>query len=394
MYSQAMAQRAVPADFERALSDEILASELLRMRVLAGTLAVLLVGVEILLFSYYGLAQSLARQRISLWLPLKVLGPFLLYQCLAMVVLTPAATARGRHRHPAALPERRRRDELADPGRAASGAHQPATGTSAVASARGPSLLYFIFIVRVDAALAPTSSLPVVHGPFVVRLLGYSSWLYVVLPVSTTPQRTPMLAPLSLTSAAKAAILLVSGVAAGFVARAPPRASPRPRVRRARKRILGRVRPARLAGGRRPAARARRERAERGARRLRHVPRHPRLHRLLRAAHARRRWSTYLNTLFDVDDRRASTRHHGIVNKFLGDGFMAVLRRAASPTAATAANAVEAGARDRRPRSSAWSPTATIPPTRDRHRPPRRPGRDRQRRHRRAQGVHGHRRRR
>src|SRR5260370_18312689 len=73
--------------FERALSVEIAASEQIRMRVLAGTLAILFLGDQLLfLFARETLEQFTGRL-LPTWLPLKVFGPFLAYEILALVVL-------------------------------------------------------------------------------------------------------------------------------------------------------------------------------------------------------------------------------------------------------------------------------------------------------------------
>jgi adenylate cyclase len=73
--------------FDRALSVEIAASEQIRMRVLAGTLAILLLADQLLfLFARETLEQFTGRL-LPTWLPLKVFGPFLAYEILALVVL-------------------------------------------------------------------------------------------------------------------------------------------------------------------------------------------------------------------------------------------------------------------------------------------------------------------
>jgi adenylate cyclase len=69
--------------FDRALSVEIAASEQIRMRVLAGTLAILFLGA---VFARETLEQFAGRL-LPTWLPLKVFGPFLAYEILALVVL-------------------------------------------------------------------------------------------------------------------------------------------------------------------------------------------------------------------------------------------------------------------------------------------------------------------
>jgi len=81
--------------FDRALSVKIAASEQIRMRVLAGTLAILLLGDQLLfLFARETLAQFTGRL-LPTWLPLKVFGPFLAYEIVTLVALR-YRRARGR----------------------------------------------------------------------------------------------------------------------------------------------------------------------------------------------------------------------------------------------------------------------------------------------------------
>src|SRR5512144_3067055 len=85
--SRAMGGPATASDFERALSDEIFASEILRLSALAATLAAVLVGVEVLLFVYLDTVTPLSRQPFSPWLPLQLFGPYLAYECAALIAL-------------------------------------------------------------------------------------------------------------------------------------------------------------------------------------------------------------------------------------------------------------------------------------------------------------------
>ena len=73
--------------FDRALSVEIAASEQIRMRVLAGTLAILLLGDQLLFLFARETLEQFAGRLLPTWLPLKVFGPFLAYEILALVVL-------------------------------------------------------------------------------------------------------------------------------------------------------------------------------------------------------------------------------------------------------------------------------------------------------------------
>ena len=306
-----MAKPAVPADFERALSDEILASELIRMRVLAGTLAVLLVGVEILLFVYHELAQSLARQPISPWLPLKVLGPFLVYQCIAMTVLA----------------RRRRGAGIFMPLRVLNAVVETSLPSvllwrishdwdPAVAFGAWPSLLYFIFIVA--STLRLDFVLPAFTG--LVSRIGYLVVVYLVLPVSTTPT-DPMVAPLY--HATKAAIMVAAGIVAGLVAvrlrrkfeRAVEEGAARERItnlfgQHVSPSVVERLldRPEELAGETREIC-------------VMFLD----IRNFTSAARERRPAEVveFLNGTFAFMIE-AVDRHGGFINKFLGDGFMAV----------------------------------------------------------------------
>jgi len=82
-----MSTPPVAPAFERALAAEILASEQMRMRTLAATLAVLLAIFEVLLFAFQDLAQRLAQRPVPLWLPLSVIGPLALYELGAGLAL-------------------------------------------------------------------------------------------------------------------------------------------------------------------------------------------------------------------------------------------------------------------------------------------------------------------
>lgn len=79
-----MGVATVASAFERALAAEILASERIRIRTLAATLAVIAVVAEVLFLLFRDSVQSLARGPLPMWLPLHVLGPFILYECVAL----------------------------------------------------------------------------------------------------------------------------------------------------------------------------------------------------------------------------------------------------------------------------------------------------------------------
>ena len=77
---------AIDSAFERALSAEIAASELLRMRVLAATLAVLLVAEQLLFLFARDLVEQIAQNPLPAWLPAQIIGPFLAYEIVALFV--------------------------------------------------------------------------------------------------------------------------------------------------------------------------------------------------------------------------------------------------------------------------------------------------------------------
>lgn len=82
-----MQQNVTESTFERALSAEILASEQMRIRVLAATIAFLLVLDQLLLFFLPETLQHLIREPIPTWLPLQATGPFLVYELIVLRAL-------------------------------------------------------------------------------------------------------------------------------------------------------------------------------------------------------------------------------------------------------------------------------------------------------------------
>jgi len=307
-----MGTSAVTSDFGRALSDEILASELIRLRVLAGTLAVLLVAMELFLLLFRDVVQPLARHPLSLWLPLRVLGPFLLYESVAMLVLE-----RRRRRHAALLTPLRFANAIIETSLpsvllwSVSQYWDPE-----VAFGAWPSMLYFIFIVA--ATLRLDFVLPAFTG--VVAAIGYLLVVVVVLPLSRSPT-DPMLAPVY--HLTKAAVMVAAGVVAGLVAvrlrhkfeRAVEEAAARERVTN----LFGQhVSPAvveRLLEGPAEFAGETREICVMFLD-IRNF-----------TSQARDRRPTeiveFLNGVFAFMIE-AVDRHGGFINKFLGDGFMAV----------------------------------------------------------------------
>jgi len=78
---------SVDIDFERALSREIALSELMRMRVVAVTLAILLIADQLIFLFARGLIEQFMQKPLPGWLPLRVIGPFLVYETVALVIL-------------------------------------------------------------------------------------------------------------------------------------------------------------------------------------------------------------------------------------------------------------------------------------------------------------------
>ena len=82
-----VSRSAIDSGFERALSTEIAASELLRMRVVAATLGVLLVADQLLLLFARDLVEQFYQKPIPAWVPTRIIGPFLAYEIVALLVL-------------------------------------------------------------------------------------------------------------------------------------------------------------------------------------------------------------------------------------------------------------------------------------------------------------------
>ena len=298
--------------FERALAAEIVASEQTRVRTLAVTFAVLLAILQVLLLVFHDLAQHLARRPVPPWLPLAVLGPFTLYEFVAGLAL-------GRFR--------KRGASVPTPMRFVNATIETCLPsvliwilarhwTPAAALGAWPSLLYFVFIVA--ATLRLGFWLPVFTGA--TSAVGYMTVAVLVMPLSTTPD-DPLAAPLY--HLVKAGIMLMAGVVAGLVAlrlrgtfrRAVDEAAARERVTNlfgqhlspsVAERLLGQ--PTDLAGETREICVMFLD--------IRDF-----------TAAARRRGAPevvdFLNGIFAFMIE-AVDRHGGFINKFLGDGFMAV----------------------------------------------------------------------
>ncbi len=193
--------------FERALSAEILASEQMRIRVLVAVLALLLVLDQLLFLIAPDTLQQLMRKPIPTWLPVGAIGPFLAYEIVALLVLH-YRISRGKDMPAAA----RFGNVLIETSLLtvilwwANEYASPATAFGA-----WPSMLYFIFIVasilRLDFALSAFTG--------AVAAIGYLGVVYAVLPLSAA-SADPELVPVY--HLMRAGIMLLAGVVAGLVA--------------------------------------------------------------------------------------------------------------------------------------------------------------------------------
>jgi adenylate cyclase len=77
----------IDTDFGRALSAEIRSSEQMRMRVVAAILAVILVADQILFLNPPAAMRQFTQLPVSPWLPLRAIGPFFLFELIALRAL-------------------------------------------------------------------------------------------------------------------------------------------------------------------------------------------------------------------------------------------------------------------------------------------------------------------
>jgi adenylate cyclase len=193
--------------FERALAGEILASEQIRVRALVGVLAVLLILDEILFLFGQSLLKQFLRVPVPAWQPLIVVGPFLAYEMVVLVALR-YRIARGRD-----MPGFARVGnvliETSLPTVILWWASRYAGPTAAFGT--WPSLLYFLFIV--SSTLRLDFTLPTLTGA--VAAAEYLGLVYWMLPIDAASY-DPVLVPIYHLS--KAAVMLIAGVVAGLVA--------------------------------------------------------------------------------------------------------------------------------------------------------------------------------
>ena len=82
-----MGKAAIDPAYERALAAEIAASELLRMRVVAVTLTILLAADQALFLFARPAIEQFLQKPVPTWLPSRVIGFFLVYEVAATLFL-------------------------------------------------------------------------------------------------------------------------------------------------------------------------------------------------------------------------------------------------------------------------------------------------------------------
>lgn len=307
-----MIKPAADLAFDRALSAEILASERLRARVLAVLLASVLV-IELVIFALVReQVEQLTHRPMSPWLPLYIFGPFLAYECIVLLVLRRFA-ALGR--------------EPPKFARFANTVIETSLPTVIIyianhymspeaAFGTWPSLFYFVFIVA--ATLRLNFVLPMFTGA--VAAAEYMILAAYLLPLSASAT-DPVLTVIY--HASKSVIMLIVGVVAGLVS-----LRLRDKFVHAAHEAVARERVTNLFGQHVSPAVVERllDRSQGEAGEIREVcVMFLDIRDFTVNARARRPPEVveYLNEAFAFMIA-AVDRHNGIINKFLGDGFMAV----------------------------------------------------------------------
>lgn len=198
---------AQDAAFVRALSREIVASEILRAKVLAVTLSVLVAVIMITFAVGHDAIQKFVTRPVVWWVQITVTGPFILYECFVVFILSRFA-ARGKHP-----------PWIARYVNAAVEVSLPSVimlvGSTYVAPelvfGGWPSLLYFVFILA--ATLRLNFALPALTGA--VAAAEYMAVAAYILPLSSSADQA-LLTPLF--HAGRAFIMLIAGIVAGLVA--------------------------------------------------------------------------------------------------------------------------------------------------------------------------------
>jgi adenylate cyclase len=296
----------IDTDFGRALSAEIRSSEQMRLRVVAAILAIILVSDQILFLYPPAAMRRFAQVPVSPWLPLRAIGPFLLFELIALRAL--GRRIRNGRDFPRFIRIINVVVETSMPTVLLwTAIHyiEPALALSL-----WPSTLYYVFIVgsvlRLDFALSALTG--------AVAAIGYAALAFRVMPDASVAavQYLP-----------RALVMLTAGIVAGFVALrlrtkfqyAMNEAASRARVTN----IFGQhVSPAVVDRLLESSADRRGERREVCVMFLdiRNF-----------TANSRERPPEavveFLNAAF-ASMIEAVDRHSGFINKFLGDGFMAV----------------------------------------------------------------------
>jgi len=172
------------------------------MRVLTISLAVVLVGNELVFLFARDLIEQFSQKPIPPWLPAHIIGPFLAYEILALLVL------RHRIRRSRMFPPIARfvnaLIETSLPTVSLYWANEYTT--PALAFATWPTLLYFIYIVA--STLRLDFALPAFTGVMAAaEYLGLATWVLSLHGVATDPNHV-----------VKAALMVIAGVVAGLVA--------------------------------------------------------------------------------------------------------------------------------------------------------------------------------
>jgi adenylate cyclase len=298
----------VEPTFERALAREIAASELLRIRVITLTLAILLIADQCLFLFDRDLIERVVRTSLSPWLPLKVVGFFLAYEAFALLVLS-YRFRRGKG-FPLVFRFINATFETSLP-TVILGVFSEFT-SPLLAFGSWPVLLYFIFIIastlRLDFVLSAYTGFVAAAG-----FLGVAFWRHALDLFSVD----------LLFYWTKAIMMLVGGVVAGLVAlrlrakfrRAVEEAASRERVtnlfgQHVSPAVVDRLldSPSELPGDSREICVMFLDMRDFTANARQHSPEEV---------------VTFLNAAFAYMIE-AIDRNHGFINKFLGDGFMAI----------------------------------------------------------------------
>jgi adenylate cyclase len=343
--------QTLESSFQRTLSAEILASEQLRARLLIYVLGALLILFTALLFF---LPDLMGVNPPPPWIPAAVGGPFLLYEVIALRVLKEFE---------------RRRFEPPAVARAANAIIETSLPTvimyvvshyvpAATVFGGWPPLLYFIFIVA--STLRLNFALPAFTG--IVAGAEYMGAVFLMLPLDAivVPYAAGESVFLPLVfHAIKAVIMLAAGIVAGLVA-----VRLRGKFVRAMEEATARERVTSLFGQHVSPTVVERllDRREQGESELRHVcvmfldftnfTAQARVHEPTEVV-------TFLNDAFAYMIE-AVNGHQGIINKFLGDGFLAIFGAPlddpnATQHAVAAALAILAETDRIRSRDSGWT---------------------------------------